>query len=57
MKDDESSTAYQLTPPVDFRAAVDQLGDNHLIVDSERMLVTFRNAVLNLEVVGGSGVC
>ncbi|TYL35817.1 hypothetical protein CV102_25810, partial [Natronococcus pandeyae] len=47
------STAYQLTPPVDFRAAVDLLGDDHLIVDSERMLVIFRKGVLNLEVVEG----
>lgn len=44
------AAAYHLTPTVDFRAAIDLLGDDHLIVAPDRMLVIFRNAVLNIEV-------
>jgi hypothetical protein len=53
MRDDESSTVYQLMTPIDLRSAVDLLGDDHLIVNPERMLIIFRDTVLNLEVVEG----
>lgn len=53
MRDEEPAAAYHLTSPVDFRAALDLLGFDHLIVDAERMLVIFRNAVLNIEMDEG----
>ncbi|MFC4438594.1 MULTISPECIES: hypothetical protein [Natrialbaceae] len=53
MRDEEPAAAYHLTSPVDFRAALDLLEFDHLIVDTERMLVIFRSAVLNIEVDEG----
>lgn len=53
MRNEESATAYHLTPPVDFRTALEVLGDDHLIVDTERLLVIHQHAVLNIEVEEG----
>ncbi|WP_306061128.1 hypothetical protein [Natronococcus wangiae] len=50
---DGPSASYQLTSPIDFRAALDLLGSDHLIVDATRMFIIFRNAVLDIKVKEG----
>ncbi|MDS0476856.1 hypothetical protein [Natrinema sp. 1APR25-10V2] len=47
---DAPYASYRLTPPVDVPAALDQLEIDYLTVRMDRLLVIFRNAVLNIEI-------
>lgn len=54
MTEETPLTSYRLTPPGDIRSALEVMEFDHLIVDTARTLVIFRNAVLNLEVRHGT---